>query len=94
MVWELGRWVPHDVHYAGFAPCDVALFGFCRRVLRQLVHECPIGQLVCWKHGMDTAYLPKLPLITNVLFLLLYVLRWYHCLPVVEFRQVLKMDIM
>ena len=32
--------------------------------------------------------------ITNVLFFLLYVLRWYHCLPVVEFRQVLKMDIM
>ena len=62
MVRELGRWVPHDVHYAGFAPCDVALFGFCRRALRQLVHECPIGQLVCWKHRMDTAYLPKLPL--------------------------------
>ena len=58
--WSMALWVLRQMVFQRFAPCDVAEFGRCRRALRDLIQQCPIGRLVCWKYRMEHAVIPAI----------------------------------
>jgi len=56
--WVLSLWLLDDLCYARFPSMSVEMFGRLFREVRRLVHQSPIGSLVCWRRRMETAHRP------------------------------------
>ena len=56
--WAVSLWWLEDMRYVRFPSVTIETFGRAFREVRQIVHQSPIGRLLCWKRRMDEAYQP------------------------------------